>query len=95
MVHYVLLVFGIMVDNSSIEKLTEPFFPGKFIFAHILAKRTQNGPQIGFFGFLVFLGISLKWKLLLLFIFHQQMWENFGSRVMGQNAASQSNCRIL
>ena len=40
-----------MVDNWSILNLTEPTFPGKFIFAQIWAKRAQNGPKIGFFGF--------------------------------------------
>ena len=37
-----------MVDNSNIEKLTEPFFPGKFIFGPNLGKRAQNVPKIGF-----------------------------------------------
>ena len=52
--------------------MTESFFLGKFIFAQIWAKRTQNGPKIGFFEFLVmlvFLGSNLKWKLILLLIF--------------------------
>ena len=40
-----------MVDNWNIEKLTEPFFPVKFIFVQICAKGVQNGPRIGFFGF--------------------------------------------
>ena len=43
--------FGTMVDNSNIEKLTEPFFPGKFIFGPRLGKSVQNGPKIGFLGF--------------------------------------------
>ena len=43
--------FGAMVDNSNIEKLTEPFFPGKFIFGPRLGKSVQNGPKIGFLGF--------------------------------------------
>ena len=29
-----------------------PFFPGKFIFAQIRAKRARNGPKVVFFGFL-------------------------------------------
>ena len=40
-----------MVDNQNIEKLTEHFFPGKFIFAQIWAKKVQNSPKIEFFGF--------------------------------------------
>ena len=43
--------FGTMVDNSNIEKLTEPFFPGKFIFGPSLGKSVQNGSKIGFLGF--------------------------------------------
>ena len=59
------LDFGTMVDNSNIEKLTEPFFPWKFIFCPNLGNRAQNGPKIGFWGFLknfvmlVFLGNNL------------------------------------
>ena len=50
-----------MVDNSSIEKLTEPLFPGKFIFA----KWAQNGSKIGFFGFFdKFCHVSLFVKIL-------------------------------
>ena len=45
-------VFSKMVDNSNIEKLTKPSFPGKFIFAQIWAKRAQNDSKIGFFYFL-------------------------------------------
>ena len=42
---------------------TEPFFPGKFIFAHIWAKRTQNGPKAGFFlDFLKNFAVSFSWK---------------------------------
>ena len=46
---------------------------------------------------LVFLGNNLKWKLISWLIFHHQfhIWQNSGSRVMGQNAVSQSDCRIL
>ena len=40
-----------MVDSSNIEKLTESFFPGKFIFAQIWAEKTQNGPKIEFWIF--------------------------------------------
>ena len=54
-----------MVDNSNIEKLAEPFFPGKFIVGPNLGKRTQNGSKMGFWRFfekfvkLVFLGNNL------------------------------------
>ena len=52
-----------MVDNSNIEKLSELFFPGKSIFAQILAKRAQNGPKIGFYGFFEkFCYGSFSWK---------------------------------
>ena len=46
---------------------------------------------------LVILGNNLKWKLILLLIFHHQslIWQNFDSPFMGQNAVSQSNCKIL
>ena len=46
---------------------------------------------------LVFLGNNLKWKLILLLIFQHQshIWQNSSSRVVDQNALSQSNCRIL
>ena len=61
----VFLIFGTMVGNSNIEKLTEPFFPGKFIFDPNLGKKSQNGPKIGFWRFfekfvmLAFLGNDL------------------------------------
>ena len=46
---------------------------------------------------LVFRRNNLKWKLIVLLIFHHQshIWQNSGSQVVGQNAVSQSNCRIL
>ena len=46
---------------------------------------------------LVFLGNNLKWKLILLLIFHHQsnIWQNSDPWVMGQNAISQSDCRII
>ena len=45
---------------------------------------------------LVFSGNNLNWKLVLLLIFHHQshIWQNSGSWVIGQNAVTQSNCRI-
>ena len=54
--------FGKMVDNSNIEKLVEPFSPGKFIFAQIWAKRAQNGHKIGFFGFFEKFYVSFFFK---------------------------------
>ena len=52
-----------MVGNSNIEKLTEPFFPGKFIFDPNLGKRVQNGSKIGFLGFFEkFCHVSFSWK---------------------------------
>ena len=68
-----------------------------------LSKRAQNNPKIEFFWFfekilsLVFLVNNLKWKLILLLIFHHQSHtcQNSGSQIMGQNALSQSNYRIL
>ena len=74
-----------MVDNLNIEKLTMPFFPGKFIAAQIWAKRAQNGRKIGFFFYflknfmLVFLENNLDRELILLLIFDQHIWQNFGS----------------
>ena len=71
------LIFGTMVDNWNILKLTELFFS---------RKRAQNGSKIGFIVFfskflsLVFLVNNLKWKLILLLIFHHQphMRQNSG-----------------
>ena len=52
-----------MVGNSNIEKLTEPFFPGKFIFGPNLGKGAPNGPKIGFLGFFEkFCDVSFSWK---------------------------------
>ena len=45
------LIFGTMVDNVNIEKLTETFFQEKSFLVQIWAKRAQNGPKIGLFGF--------------------------------------------
>ena len=36
------LIFGTMVDNSNIEKMAEPIFPGKLIFGPNLGKK---GPE--------------------------------------------------
>ena len=50
--HQVFLIFGNMVGNSNIEKLTEPFFPGKFIFDPNWAKAPQMDPKQGVWDFL-------------------------------------------
>ena len=70
-----------------------------------MPKFGQKGPKMalkqGFLDFLKnlssgFLGSNLKWKLILLIFLNQShTWQNSGSRVMSQNAVSQSNCRIL
>ena len=41
-----------MVGNSNIEKLTEPFIPGKLIFSPNFGKRAQNEPKLGFWDIL-------------------------------------------
>ena len=75
-------------------------FSMKIHFWPIWAKRAQIGPKIIFLNFLSllkilksFLGNNLKWKLILLLIFHHQshIWQNSGSRFMGQNAVNQSS----
>ena len=46
------LIFGTMVDNANIEKLTETFFfQEKSFLTQIWAKRAQNATKIGFFKF--------------------------------------------
>ena len=40
-----------MVGTLNIEKLTEPIFPGKFIFGPNLGTRAPNEPKIGSLGF--------------------------------------------
>ena len=63
MAYKIFLIFGTMVGNSNIEKLTEPFIPGKFIFDPNLGKRAQNGPKIGFLGYFEkFWEVSFSWK---------------------------------
>ena len=47
------------------------------------------------FVLLVLLENNVKWKLILFLIFHEHIWQIFGSQVIGENAASQSVCRIL
>ena len=56
-----------MVDNLNTEKLTEPFFPGKFSFAKMLTKTVPECPQNRFFWnflknfvMLVLIGNNLK-----------------------------------
>ena len=44
-------IFCTMLDNWNSYKMSEPLFPGKFIFPLIWAKIAQNDPKISFFGF--------------------------------------------
>ena len=75
----------------------------KIHFCQNSGKKGPKRPQDTFFFeffwkiLSVFLGNNLKQKLILLLIFEHQfhLWQNSGSRVMGQIAVSQSNCRIL
>ena len=101
--------FGTFLRNSSlvffllILKADWAHFSRKIHFWPNLSKWTQKVPKEVFFYFfwnilsLDLLGSNLKWKLILLLIFHHQshIWQNSGSQVMGQNAVSQSNCRIV
>ena len=48
---YFFQIFCTMVDYWNISKLSEPFFPGKFISPKIWGKIAQNDPKIGFFEF--------------------------------------------
>ena len=103
MCHYSFLIFCTIVDNWNIQKLTEAFFPGKFFFFSNLGKKGPKLPKIRFFGLsekfccYFFSQNNLKWKLILLLIFHHQshMWQNSGFWVIGQNVVGQSNYRIL
>ena len=78
-------------------------FPRKIHFCPNLGKKGPKWSQNRVFWIfwkifsLVLLGNNLKWKLMLLFIFHLQshIWQKSGSWIMSQNAVSQSNCRIL
>ena len=65
-------------------------------------KGRKIAPKVFFWSFwkilsLVSLGNNLKWKLILLLVFHHQcrILKNSGFRVNDQIAVSQSNCRIL
>ena len=97
------LVFG--HDGRWLEclKSDSPFFQKNSFLPKFGSKVPKMAPEIAFFGFfwkilsLVFLGNNLKWKviLLLMFLHQSHIWQNSGSRVLGQNAVSQSNCRIL
>ena len=72
-------------------------FSRKIHFCQNLSKKVPEWPQSRFFldyskcfVILVFLGNNLQGKLTLLFIFHHHIWQNSGSRVMGENTISQS-----
>ena len=101
------LICGTMVDNWQIVdrclKTDRALFSCKIHFCSNLGKKDSIWPQNRVFWIfwkdfsLDFLGINLKWKLILFLMFHHQsyIWQNSGSRVVGQNAVNQSNCRIL
>ena len=44
--------FCTMVDNWNCQKISEPFFPGKFIFPQTLGNIAQNDPKICYLDFL-------------------------------------------
>ena len=44
---WVFLIFGTMIGNLNIEKLSEPFFLGKFIFGPNLGIMGPKGPIMG------------------------------------------------
>ena len=50
-VHQIVLIFGTMVDNSNIEKLTESFSPGKSSFGPSVGKKYPEWLQNKFFWF--------------------------------------------
>ena len=70
---------------------------------HSPTKQAQNRQKSGFLMFfvkilsLIFCGFGIKWKFTLLAwcVHKSDVWENFDSWVMGQDASSQWNCRIL
>ena len=79
-------------------------FSRKIHFSPNLGKNCPKWHQNKVFGFFEkfcdrFPRNDLKWKLVLLLIFHHKsechIWKNSSSRVMGRNAVDQSNCRIL
>ena len=89
-------------DRRQLEylKTDRALFSRKFQFCANLGKKGPKWPQNMIFWktlSFVFPGNNPKWKLIFLLIFHQQphILQNSGSRVMGENAASQSNRRIL
>ena len=86
----ILLFPGFWHDGRWLEylKTDRGFFPEKFSFAQIWAKKTKMTQWLQkmflWILLLVFLGSNLKWKLLLLLIFQHQshIWQNSGSPVM-------------
>ena len=80
------------------------FFEENSFFLQIWAERAQSGATCRYNFFQAFWKIlssvfprnNLKWKLILLLIFHYQshIWQNSDSWVLGQNAVHQSNCKI-
>ena len=89
-----------MVNNSNIEKLTEPFFQENSFLPKFGQKGPRMAPKYFFVNFLknfimlVFLGNNIE-KMRTNIVIDKDIWQDFRSRVMDQNAASQSNCRIL
>ena len=78
------------------------FFQGNSFLPKFWRKGPNMVPKQFFFIFwkILLLGFpknNLKWKLILLLIFHYEshILENSDWRVIGQNAVSQSNCMIL
>ena len=80
-------------------KTDRVLFSRKIHFCPNLGKRGSKWPYFGFFEKFgnSFSWNHLTWKPVLLLIFHHQslIWQNFGSRVMGENVVGQSYCRIL
>ena len=74
-----------MVDNSNTEKLTMPFFQENSYLSKFGQKEPRMVQKQGFFDFLktfvmlVFLENNLDRGLILLLIFEQHIWQNFGS----------------
>ena len=84
------------------KNLQSPIFEKDSFLPKFGQKGPKIAPKVFFFIFkkvlsLVFLGNNLKWKLILLLIFHHQccILQNSGFRVNDQIAVSQSNCRII
>ena len=87
-----LLFFSDFLDSDGwfkYFKTDSTFFQEK----SFLPKFGKKGPKMSS----AFPGNNLKWKLILVLIFHHQalICQNSDSQVMGQNAVGQWNCKIL